>query len=163
MQGLRIDSRASRASTSPPSEMALPARSSSQTGMRGPPPSYESVVRSPNSSRLASPRGSRVSSPRASSRFQAYKSEEEEDGEEAGRKQAASRRPRRADSLEKQQSKVLSWHASPESSPLAMKLIIQAYHAYTSLLMSKMASNIFVTWQSSCYMPRCDDSRLTQI
>ena len=91
-----------------PVDTSLPARSSSQTSFRAP-PSYDSLAKSPGGSRLGSPLSSRVSSPKGANRFQAFQSDEDEDGQaQEPSRQAASRRPRRANSVERNQAKVLS-------------------------------------------------------
>lgn len=103
---LKVDTSFAQKANSP-QESALPSRSSSQTGIRLP-PSYDSVMRSPDSGKLASPRGSRVSSPRGSMKgFQVYKSEEEEIGQTDRKKQSGPRKPRRANSGEKIQVTVV--------------------------------------------------------
>ena len=75
-----------------------------------PPPSYDTVVRSSGSSKKSSPLSSRVSSPQHSSRYQAYRAEEEQNaqGSEAASPpwQGTSRKPRRANSMEGNQTKV---------------------------------------------------------
>lgn len=115
-----VSNSASSAAQQPSNALKEPAsspRPKSQAATR-PPPSYDSVIRSPGSSKVASPlsskvsspKSSRVASPRGSGKFQAFRSDDEDETQQSHAsvaRHAASRKPQRSSSVEKVQAQLI--------------------------------------------------------